>query len=279
VAIGITGIMLPALATAFITSLSARPSSTNQLQATGLLHEADEALRSIREADYASITTDGTYHPVLSGSAWTLASGIEQIGDFQRKIELSSVQRDSNGAIVNSGTVDPSTRHAVITISWTKPYASSVSSDLYLTRWLANTAWTQTAQADFNSGVLTDTVTTSVSGGEIQLAPNGPDFMPSGTFESSIFDAGKTVGMQRLSFGGSTPGGSSLQLQIAANDDNATWNYVGPDGTAGTYFTGGAAIPLAAASGRYVRYKVLFTAGSSNTITPVLSDVTVTYAP
>jgi hypothetical protein len=49
----------------------------------------------------------------------------------------------------------------------------------------------------------------------------------------------------------------SVAFQLAANNDNATWNFIGPDGTANTYFTATpVALPPALSGARYLRYKV-----------------------
>lgn len=102
---------------------------------------------------------------------------------------------------------------------------------------------------------------------------------PTGTFESSAIDATASVGFNRLLFSASVPGGTTLKFQVAENTDNATWNYVGPDGTSATYYTSAAAIPLSSAVGRYFRYKAYFTASSDGQKTPSLDSVTVNYSP
>lgn len=83
--------------------------------------------------------------------------------------------------------------------------------------------------------------------------------------------------LNSLSFTSTVPAATTLQLQIAINNDNATWNYVGPDGTPGTFYTTNGPIPLIAGDGRYLRYKAFFT--GDGTATAVLSDVEVNYAP
>lgn len=279
VAIALTGVLLPALATSLLISQRAHPASLQQLEAEGLVHEADEAVRNVREQGWNSFAVDGTYHPAISGATWSLQTGSEVVSGFTRQVVISSVERNSSGVIVGSGgTLDPSTKHIVVTVAWSSPYSESVSSDSYLTRWQHNSTWTQTTVANFSAGTLTQTVTTNTAGGEVQLAPSGSNYQSNGTFESSSFDAGSTVGFQSLLFTDSNSGGSSLQFQVASNTDNATWNYVGPDGTAGSYFAAGGPIPLSAATGRYFRYKAYFTAGSSNTTTSILNDVTVNYS-
>ena len=274
VAIALTGIMLPTLATALVTSHAGRATVRQQLKATALVHEAAEAVRVVREQGWANIS-DGTYHPTISGTTWSLASGSETVGNFTRQISISPAERDGGGAIVPSGTADPATKHIEITVSWDEPYSASVSEDLYLSRWQDNTAWTQTVEGNFLAGVTTNTVITNNSGGEVVLAAGAPLYQTSGTFESNTFDA--NASFNGLLFTASQPAGTTLQLQVATNSDNSTWNYVGPDGTSGTFFTAAAAIPLNAVDARYLRYKAFLTGDGSTT--PVLSDVTINYSP
>jgi hypothetical protein len=69
---------------------------------------------------------------------------------------------------------------------------------------------------------------------------------------------------------------SYISVQIAVNSDNATWNYVGPDGTSATSFTDGNGTliqPGKILAGRYVRYKVTFNGGGYS----FLSDIYFTY--
>lgn len=170
VAIGLSAIMLPALATALVASREGRAQESERLQATALLRETTEAMRSVREKGWSFIATNGTYYPTLSGNAWSLASGTQTTGNFTRQIVISDVQRNSAGAIVPSGgTLDPSTKKVVTTVSWTTPIPSNVSSETYYSRYLGNNATTDSTQADFTPGTLTNTTITNNSGGEVEL--------------------------------------------------------------------------------------------------------------
>jgi Tfp pilus assembly protein PilV len=170
VAIALTGIFLPVLATALMAASAGKASSAQQIQAQGLIREATDAVRSVREKGWSNVSTDGTYHPTISGSAWALSSGSETIGNYTRQIDVTSTHRNDAGAIVSTGgTADPSTKHVVVTVSWSRPAASSLSSDTYLTRWQSNAIWSQTTQADFDGGIFGKTLSTNTSGGEVRL--------------------------------------------------------------------------------------------------------------
>lgn len=63
------------------------------------------------------------------------------------------------------------------------------------------------------------------------------------------------------------PSPDAVRIQIAANNDNATWNFVGPDGTADSYFTASnTMLPASLDGNRYVRYKVIFYLDGTTTV-------------
>lgn len=65
----------------------------------------------------------------------------------------------------------------------------------------------------------------------------------------------------------------ALRFQIAANNDDTTWNFTGPDGTAGTYFTSsGASLPESLNGNRYLRYKAYLQTDDEQ-FTPSVEDV------
>ncbi|MEK7570116.1 MAG: carboxypeptidase regulatory-like domain-containing protein [Patescibacteria group bacterium] len=72
-------------------------------------------------------------------------------------------------------------------------------------------------------------------------------------------------------------GSDPVRFQIATNDDDATWNYLGPDGTAGTYYTtSGTPIATANQNLRYVRYRMFLRTDDAQ-FTPNVSDVAIGY--
>ncbi|HEX8187201.1 MAG TPA: MBG domain-containing protein, partial [Pyrinomonadaceae bacterium] len=102
---------------------------------------------------------------------------------------------------------------------------------------------------------------------------------PSGYLVSAAKDAnqpdGSTAGWGTLSWTAVTPAGTGVKFQVAAsNTAGAGFNFVGPDGTAATYFTTSGA-PLSQFNGfRYLKYKA-YLSTTNTTATPVLNDVTV----
>lgn len=174
VAMAVSAILLPAIATGFVASREGKSQQRQRLDAVSLLKEAEEAVRIVREAGWAGIATNGTYHPVIAGGTWTLSVGSEVTNGFTRSVVIRDVQRNGSGDIVVSGgSTDPSTKKIDMTVSWGTFGLSTVSSTQYLTRYLGNRTWVQTTQADFDAGGKNGVITTDTSGGEVTLGAGG----------------------------------------------------------------------------------------------------------
>ena len=104
-------------------------------------------------------------------------------------------------------------------------------------------------------------------------------YVASGSFTSSPKDANPAAGgsivWTSLSWTAATPASTQVQFQVAANNNIlGPFSFVGPDGTAATFFTTSGA-SLAQFNGlRYLKYQALLSTSDGN-VTPVLSDVTV----
>src|SRR5260221_7025633 len=75
-----------------------------------------------------------------------------------------------------------------------------------------------------------------------------PGYAPSGNLTSSIKDAnpepGRTPTWGTLSWNASVPANTNLQFQVAASNSlNGPFSFVGPDATAGTFFSNGGSGP------------------------------------
>ncbi|HKF21440.1 MAG TPA: Ig-like domain repeat protein [Candidatus Angelobacter sp.] len=105
-------------------------------------------------------------------------------------------------------------------------------------------------------------------------------FPPSGAFVSSVKDAnpapGSTSNWGTLSWVATTPANTNIQFQIAASNSAAgPFNFVGPNGTAGTFFTNGASLTQFN-NFRYLKYQATLTTTDS-TVTPSLDSVSVCF--
>ena len=120
-------------------------------------------------------------------------------------------------------------------------------------------------------------------------AGTGSKFVKFGTFESQSFDCtvptslateictGDKAGFNFLTWNAQKQGPTDIQLQIATNDNNSTWNFVGPDGTESSFYENPGSIPLNFIQSRYFRYKVILSGNGG--VTPILNDFTLNYSP
>jgi hypothetical protein len=143
--------------------------------------------------------------------------------------------------------------------------------------------WTQTTVSDFNGGTSDNVTVVNVGGsdGSVVLITNiGQESFicyPSGTLESSSHDCGHYADFGTISWDGQTPGSTELKFQIATNNDNSTWNFVGPDGNPATYYvTSGSAIWSGHDGNRYIKYKA-FLSTAILCQTPELEEIRITF--
>ena len=100
----------------------------------------------------------------------------------------------------------------------------------------------------------------------------------SGWLESSTFDTGGSSNFTIISWEPTSQDpAATLKFQIATNNDNLTWNYKGPDGTAGTFYTvPGTSMSAVHDNDRYVRYK-MFLSTTNDKKTPIATSVHTNY--
>lgn len=117
--------------------------------------------------------------------------------------------------------------------------------------------------------------------GDLFIAREGNDYWANGTIISSTIDTGSGTNYVSVFWKPTDQlpqsGTDSVRMQLASNNDNATWNFLGPDGTATTYYTPGiTTINPIHNNNRYMRYKIylntLDTAASPN-----VSDIGITF--
>ena len=106
-------------------------------------------------------------------------------------------------------------------------------------------------------------------------------FAPSGNQVSARLDSNPPVGFlplwTTLSWTATIPANTTLQFQVAgSNSATGPFNFVGPDTTAGTFFTTSGASLSQFNGFRYLKYKA-YLATTDSTATPTLNDVTVCY--
>lgn len=138
---------------------------------------------------------------------------------------------------------------------------------------------------DESSFLSTDgNIETNSPVGDLKLKDVFGTYSSSGTLTSSTFDVGTT---SSYAFIRSLPtdqpvqtGVNSVKFQVASNSTNTastTWNFVGPDGTASTFYTTtDQSLALAHSGNRYLRYK-LFMSTLDSAYTPLVSDISLTF--
>lgn len=102
-------------------SLQISRQAVHTAQASFLLEEGAEAMRVIRDNNWANIegySTSTTYYLSFTGGTWTLTETPSLVGAFTRTVEVADVARDVEDEITSSGTNDPDTRLITINISW-----------------------------------------------------------------------------------------------------------------------------------------------------------------
>jgi len=174
VVIALMAIVLPAIISGFIVTREARPQQQRRLRAAEIIKETQEAVRIIRENGWSNVANDDTYYPVVAGNSWTLTQGSEIIDGITREIIITSVYRENGRIVTSGGSLDPSTKAITIRLTWNQPFTTTIQSDFYLTRYLENETYIQTKKIeDFDTGVLTDVITTQVDDGEVTLGAGG----------------------------------------------------------------------------------------------------------
>ncbi|MDD5318254.1 MAG: prepilin-type N-terminal cleavage/methylation domain-containing protein [Candidatus Pacebacteria bacterium] len=111
------------------------------------------------------------------------------------------------------------------------------------------------------------------------ISNNGQAVVNSGSLISSSFDTGATTTTYtNLNWQPTSQDpAATVKFQIATNNDNATWNFVGPDGTASTYYTvPGTSISPSSNNNRYIRYKA-FLSTTDLAKNPVVTSVGINY--
>jgi len=151
--------------------------------------------------------------------------------------------------------------------------------------YMSQSSWTggggQAAMTDPTKYLsATNMDTTSATNGMMLQNVFG-SYVASSTLVSSTFDTGGPSNFYQISWAPSTQpaqvGASSTLFQIATNNDNATWNFVGPDGTANTFYDGGSgSISPVHDNTEFLRYKA-YLQTSNAAYTPNVSGISITF--
>ena len=236
-------------------------------------------LQNIEWDDYSATATDSSY--MLYGSSpifpAVVLPGTNQtynliLGPKTSNSLLIEAEDSSNGNPIQGAEVDLTSAIGGTTAKFT-----------------AGSIWSQqdwsggSAQKDFinSNQYYSDNGNISYNGtpSGIRLMKNGSSYVLYGSLVSSSFDTGtnQTVYTNLIWQPTSQNPSTNIKFQIATNNDDATWNFLGPDGTSNTYYTtSGTAISSVNNNNRYMRYEV-FLSTADTSVTPVLSNVGINY--
>jgi hypothetical protein len=137
-------------------------------------------------------------------------------------------------------------------------------------------AWSNTTKYFQDDGGIS---TTDIPLAMRLINSNGNTLVTSASLESSTFDTGSgvttytTLNWQPTSQDPAV----TVKFQIAANNDNSTWNFMGPDGTSGTYYTtSDTSVSSVHNNQRYIRYKA-YLSTNDTTKNPTVTSVNINY--
>jgi hypothetical protein len=242
--------------------------------------------------------TGNTFTPAISGKLTKIDASFFNLANLSGGSVVVEIRTTSGGlptsTIVPGGT-------ATFSIGGTTSgfYTATFSSPPTLT---AGTQYAYVAHTTSGSCAMhrrSNGATDYAGGTNVQSANSGstwaandPDvafrtymsagFTASGDLTSSIKDSNPASGVSpnwtTLSWTATTPANTTIKFQAASSNVAAgPFNFVGPDGTAATFFTTSGASLSQFSGKRYLKYKAYLSTNSSS-VTPTLNDVTVCFA-
>ncbi|HKX73532.1 MAG TPA: type II secretion system protein [Candidatus Saccharimonadales bacterium] len=125
------GFLATAVIGAIIYGRSSTAAAGERSRAVALAEEGSEAIRNIRDANFANLT-NGTYGLAQSGGAWTLSGTSDTTGIFTRQAVIS--------------TIDSTRKNVAVTVTWPQGATTAQTSvSSRLSDWMASIAVTPTS--------------------------------------------------------------------------------------------------------------------------------------
>jgi len=215
------------------------------------------------------------YTPILTGTNYMIygSSPIQQVSvlpNTTQNFNLILGPKTTNSLLVvvkDSSTNNPIEAAEVILQKDGNTFSGTTSGSV----------WSQQDWSDGSYEEINNIDTNTVPLG-LRLTKVGSTYVSSGFLTSSAFDTGTnltsytTITWQPTSQDPST----EIKFQIATNNDNSTWNFLGPDGTDQTFYTVSGSTISNLQHNRYIKYKV-FLSTTDDSKTPVLTGVNINY--
>lgn len=234
-------------------------------------------------------STDGSGIKILNNMEWdmfnlTVGGGFDLAGinpsppfmvlpDSVQNVDIVLVEGIPNNLLVT--VKDSATELSLSGVNLTLDQGSFVANKVTGRGYLEQTEWTGNGDGNID---------TDSPAGELKLKKVLGHYVLFGTLTSSIFDTGTSSNFNNIVW---TPtdqppqtGVDSVKFQLATSPDNTattTWQYLGPDGTSGTYYTiSNNNINSLHNGDRYFRYKIFLSTEVDNK-TPNIASIAVTY--
>ncbi len=124
VAIAIFATIAAGVAVPIISSHLSSLGDRQAFQASTMLTESWEAVRSIRNRDWAELL-EGDHGLSLVGGQWVMTGNSDIEDGITRVVTLATSERDTQGNLVDvGGANDPDTKKVTLSLSWQPPYSS-----------------------------------------------------------------------------------------------------------------------------------------------------------
>lgn len=226
--------------------------------------------------------TDGTYD--IIGTNPLLSLGINPNVEQDMQIITSAKNGRRLLVVVRDQTTGLPVTDATVLLTGPNSYSESIVTNegfLNQTDWQGGGG--QASFVDSTKYFDTDgNIDYNSSLGDISLIQVLGDYVAEGYITSSTFDTGSTSNFKQVIWNPvSQPveaGENSIRVQIATNNDDATWDFVGPDGTSATYYNSLNQNMSASHNGnRYIRYRI-YLSTLDPLFTPSVSDISITYS-
>ena len=230
------------------------------------------------------------YTPALTGNTYMIygSSPIQQINLLPNTTQLFNLILGAKTAnsllvIVKDASTGNPIEGANVNLTNTSPIVNmsgitggSLWSEQYWNGGSGQVDWSDPTRYFQDDGGIN---TTNVPLAMRLLNNNGHTLVTSGILDSSTFDTGSssttytTLNWQPSSQDPAT----TVKFQVATNNDDATWNFTGPNGTNGTYYTTpGTTISAVNNNNRYIRYRA-YLSTTDTTKNPTITSVGINY--
>lgn len=251
-AVSISGVIIAATISFVTFALQFTQAATNKVTAIYYANEAIEAVRNLRDRDWATIRDTGEtpdYYYELTGTPPTgIQEDVDQsgetIGIFNRRITFENIFRNATNDIVSEGTPgatrDTDSKQIQVTIMWTEHTGLKTETvTSYLTNWPVRAyIWPFTVGGNY----IYDPNKIEVAGGNVQLLDRNSDPILNGNFETGLFTNWDIESGTVWAISGSSPPQGSFYAttsgtvaQIGTIKNNPDFRYAGEQIRFSTY--------------------------------------------